>query len=175
MGYFDGLVDASFKKDSQDRDLFYPYGVLGSGIILKSPEQKNQIRKTIKTSYMVIMPIIFAVQIFIGILANLVILVMYYVWFYLYIKKTTKDLERSAEKLKTSDAYKNSAKSHNLATLMILTITSLLFVVAGIFLLATGANLIISLVTIVFFGLCSLAIDYMLIFKFKNRTNQINK
>ena len=170
MGYFDGLVDASFKKDSQDRDLFYPYGILGSGIILESPAQKQIIRKTIKTSYMVIMPTIFAVQIYIGILANLVVIVMYYVWLYLYVKKTTKNLERSTEKLKTSDAYKNSAKSHNLATLIVLTIISLLFVALGIFILATGENMIVSLVTIIFFGLCSAAIGYALVFKIKNRT-----
>lgn len=167
MGYFDGLVDASFKKDSQGKDLFFPYGILSSGYVLESEEHKNKIRKFFKTIYLVLLPTVMIVQIAVGFWLNLILLPIFYVWFYVTIKKMTKDLQRSDEKLKTSEAYRNSAKSHNLVTLVLLEIVSLLFVAGGIFILNKGTNLIIGAASFGFFGFCATAIGYMIFSKIK--------
>jgi len=167
MGYFDGLVDASFKKDSQGKDLFFPYGILSSGYVLESEEHKNKIRKFFKTTYVILLPTIVIVQIVVGFWLNLILLPIFYVWFYITIKKMTKDLQRSSEKLKTSEAYQNSARSHNLVTLVLLEIASLLFVAGGIFILNRGANVMIGSASIGFFGFCAVAIGYMIFSKIK--------
>ncbi|HVO04015.1 MAG TPA: hypothetical protein VMT54_17585 [Candidatus Cybelea sp.] len=44
MGYFDGLVDAMFKKDVRGRDVFYPRGIMGKGFILPDPASTAAVR-----------------------------------------------------------------------------------------------------------------------------------
>ena len=50
MGYYDGLTDGQFKKDSQGRDLFFPYGAFGLGFIFESESQRHQIRNVLKST-----------------------------------------------------------------------------------------------------------------------------
>ena len=45
MGYFDGLTDGAFKKDSFGNTLLFPWGIFGSGFIIKSKETHEKIRK----------------------------------------------------------------------------------------------------------------------------------
>jgi hypothetical protein len=167
MGYFDGLTDASFKKDSQGRDLFFPWGVLGSGYILQTAEQKEKFRKFFKKMYLVVFATIIVVQSVFTAWYNVALLPVFYLWFHFSIKKMTKGLERSTEKLKTSEAYKNSAKSHSLTTLILLEIAALIFVAGGAFIINKGEKPIIGYFSIVFFGFCAIAIGYMIFSKLR--------
>ena len=169
MGYFDGLTDAIFKKDVQGRDLFFPYGILGSGYVLTSEEQKNKIRKFIKIMYIVMLPGIYVAAMLIGFWIAIVILPIYYVWYYFMMKKMMTGLNKSEEKLKVSESYKNSARSHNLWVLIVLELFTFVFVIAGIFIIFSTANLWFGVLTILFFGFCSAAIGYMIVSKIKTK------
>ena len=169
MGYFDGLTDAAFKKDVSGNNLFYPWGIFGSGFIINSEDEKNQIRGFFKKMYMVMFPSIIIIHMTVGFWLNLVLLPVYGIWYYFKAKKITKDLRKTEEKLKVSESYKNSAKSHNLSTLIILELFSLGFVVLGLFVLQSGKELLVAYASIGFFGLCSIAIGFMIMAKIKNK------
>jgi hypothetical protein len=169
MGYFDGLVDASFKKDSQGKDLFFPWGVLAKGYVLETAEKKNQIRKVLKNTYMFMFPIIILVQVVFGVKLNLILLVIFMAWFLWWIGNVTKGLAKSTETMKMSEAYKNSAKSHNLWILVLLELTSFMFVAVSVFILIYGNAPLIGWTGIIFFGLCTAAIGYMIASKISSK------
>lgn len=56
MGYFNGLVNASFKKGELGRTVFYPYGMLGYGYIL-SQDSERRIKSFLKRFAIICLPI----------------------------------------------------------------------------------------------------------------------
>ncbi len=48
MRYFDALTNAYFKTDKDGRTLFFPWGALGHGYALASPEAAQKLRRQIK-------------------------------------------------------------------------------------------------------------------------------
>jgi Ca2+/Na+ antiporter len=152
MGYFDGLTDASFKKDSAGNSLFYPWGALGSGYIIESDESKNHIRGQIKTTYVVIIPLIIIVQVTVGVWLNAILLPVFVAWYIFYVKKMTKTLKKSDEKLTVKESVENSAKSHNLMTLILLLIISLGFVSIAVILLISKGSHFVPYAAIAMFG-----------------------
>lgn len=169
MGYFDGLTDSVFKKNALGDTLFYPRGILGSGFIIDSEDKKNQIRGFYKKSLMVMLTTCIFIQIAVGFWLNLVFLTVFEVWYYFMAKKITKDLSKTEEKMKFFESSANSAKSHKLPILILLELSSLGFVAAGIWLLQVGKSSAIALASIVFFGLCAIDIGYMILIKIKNK------
>jgi hypothetical protein len=167
MGYFDGLTDAIFKKDTSGNTLFFPWGVLSSGVVIDTEEKKDEIKKIIKNTYIVMIPIIIIIQLIVGYWLNLALLPFFTIWYIYIVKKITKDLPRSQEKLKLTEAYKNSAKSHNLLMLVLLELSSLFFVAIGVWMALKGAKVMIAYLSIVFFGLCSISIGYMTVVKLR--------
>ncbi len=165
MGYFDGLAEASFKKDSLGRNLFFPYGALGSGFILESEEHKNKIRKFFKIIYIILLPTIIVIQIAVGFWLNLALIPFFHIWFYFTMKKITRNLTSSNEKLKIAESFKNSARSQSLAILIALEISSLVFFAAGILILVKNIDLIMGLLITAFYGLCAVVIGRMIIYK----------
>src|SRR3989337_695722 len=104
MGYFDGLTDGLFKKDTLGDILFYPWGMLGSGFIIKSEPKHNQIRRFIKTISIIILfsvtitliPLIYWLNYWpYFILFWLGALLIFTGWYYVAVKKITRDLPRA--------------------------------------------------------------------------------
>jgi Ca2+/Na+ antiporter len=86
-----------------------------------------------------------------------------YIVYVIRVRTLTRDLVQSSERLTFAESYSNQAASHNLVTLCILEVASLLFVFVGIGLLFLGTeNLFIGIACILFFGLCSISIGFMI-------------
>ena len=175
MGYFDGLTDGSFKTDSEGRHVYFPWGVMGKGYVLPNEEKKEEIRSFLKRYYQVGLILIIGAQIFVGWQLNLlVVLPILLIAFYVRKRTLLEGIPISNAKLTTSESFVASAKSHNLATLWLLEVFSLLFVVGGVFIMASsGGSILIGLLSVVFFGLTSIVIGRMLIVKSKSRGRAI--
>lgn len=171
MGYFDGLADAIFKKDTEQKTVFYPWGVLGSGLIIENEEQKKRVRSIIKRMYIIMLPTIIILQLTVGLWANAALLPLYLIWYFLWAKKLSKTLNKSEEKLKLSEAYRNSAKSHNLAMLLVLELACFTFLGLAVLLIMKNGLVWQGVVSIVLFGLSSIAIGYMIVVKVKSEKN----
>lgn len=161
MSYFDGLTEASFKKNNEGQTLYYPWGVLGRGYLVTDIEKENQLRKFTKMNYVIILPIVVITQILFGIIPNLVILPIYMIVFVVLLKKFTAGLPTVTEKLKVGEAYRNSASRHNLFTLIILEIAALLFALAGLLFIIEGRNVLLGVFAVVLFGFTAAAIAFM--------------
>ena len=176
MGYFDGLSDGSFKLDRQGRWVFYPWGALGKGYVLPDEARKDRIRQFVKRYLLVTLPlsILFGVAfsnvalsrrltVWTGVLIGLLPLdfvgsIVFYGW------RTARLLEGfrvSEEKLRIAEAYRNSAKSHNLAILIFFFVLSALFVVAGLWLISQN-RVMVGALSVALFGACTVGIGFML-------------
>ena len=161
MGYFDGLADASFKKDSNGNDVFYAWGVLGKGRVLPDEATKAKLRKFVIRYYQIMLPIAILLGIFRLWLPALLVLTALTFGFYFYVNQLTKNCPICTEKLTLKESYRNSANSHNTLMLWFMLLVSLLFVIGGMWMFIKG-RLFLGLGIVVFFGLCSAAFILMI-------------
>lgn len=166
MGYFDGLADAAFKKDSNGNDVFYAWGVLGKGRILPDEATKIKLRTFLIRYYQIVLPVGMLLGILRLWLPAILILSLLTFGFYFYVNQLTKNCPICTEKLTLKESYKNSARSHNTLMLWFMLLISLLFVLGGLWMFVKG-RLFIGLGSVVFFGLCSAVFIFMLKIKRK--------
>ena len=163
MGYFDGLTARNFKNINDGRTIFFPWGAIGKGYVLESKEQIERFRTWMKRCHMITLVIsILSAQTFgfpAGLAMIVPILVIYYLVYNWRIKKLTRGLKESAEKMTIRETQKTSAMAHDWGTLIIMEICSLGFVAAGIWILTVKSDQhseMIGWSAILFFGLCAL-------------------
>jgi hypothetical protein len=169
MGYFDGVTEASFKKNKEGQTLYYPWGIFGKGYLITDAAKESQLRNFTKYNYMLILPLVILNQIIFGPVPNLIIFPIYTIIFIALIKKFTNGLPVVTEKLKVSEAYRNSAKRHDLFTLIILDIVALLFVALGLLFVIEKRNTLLGIFAIVLFGLAATTLSYMAWSKIKHK------
>jgi len=170
MGYFEGLADASFKKDSSGNSVFYAWGVLGKGRVLPDETTKTKLRKFVIRYYQIMLPIAILLGIFRLWIPAILVLTLLTLGFYFYVNQVTKDCPICTEKLTLKESYKNSAESHSTLMLWFMLLASLLFVLGGVWMFIKG-KLFIGLGSVVFFGLCSAVFILMLKVKRKSRSS----
>lgn len=66
MSYFDGLVNAAFKKTEDGKVAYYPWGVMGKGLVIPDEAHERQLRKFIKAFYMGMFPLIVCAAVFLS-------------------------------------------------------------------------------------------------------------
>ncbi len=184
MGYFDGMVDGSFKTTDNGVVIFYPYGIFGVGYIIPGNEKKQEIRKHLKrftffsltiilvSAYLLFLPLKIhsfpwwiTGLIYLAIVAGLTLVGL------MLSKRWTNGLTQVDKKITLAESYQNAAKSYNMYVLIMLELVSLLFVIAGIWMMLYDSRAwysrLVGVLIIIFFGLCSIAGGYMI--KVKNK------
>ena len=153
MGYFEGITASYFKTDKEGNTVFYPYGILGKGYILPE-ERKVLFRRLIKKYMQISLPLAIATTMFLKWWLVLLFVFPFYLLAYaIWMNKLTKNFKKSTDKLTLSESTTNSARSHNLTTLWLLEIGSLLFVIVGIFIVITSPkDWYRGILSIAFFG-----------------------
>jgi hypothetical protein len=163
MGYFDALASSSFKNLENGKRAFYPWGKLGKGYEIQTEEQYEALRRFVIRYYIVVLPL----GILAGVLRNwiaLVVLVPLSVLiFVLMIRKLTRGLPRTDERLTFKDSYENQARRHSPVMLWAMLVMSLLFVAGGLFLIAGPGEILVGLLAIGFFGACAAVFAWMLL------------
>lgn len=163
MGYFEGLVAASFKSDEKGQVIFYPWGIIGKGYILSSEENEIEVRKFVKLYYIVSLPLIMGIGILLSWLHAFILIPLLIAWYCIAIRKYLQGLSISDIKLTMKDTRTSSAKAYNIVTLWFMLAGSLLLVFAGILILFVNKEeWITALMGIGFFGLCSIEFAYMI-------------
>ena len=169
MGYFDGLVASGFKKDNSGRTLFYPFGLFGQGYVIPNEKKEKSIRSSLKRFYMISLPVLIGIGIIFGWLYAILLLIPVLLWAILLPKSLVKGLKPCATKMKVSDSIDSSAKAHSKGMLWFLFIGSSLFTLMGLFILISDPEKsIMAILSIVFFGVCTLIIGHMLLRKIRS-------
>jgi hypothetical protein len=161
MGYFDGLVEANFKRDAEGRTLFYRWGVLGKGHVLPDQARAQQIRKFVRLYYMACLLAIIIVNVAFGLLGAFVLMAVLHLWYILATTRMLRGLETTTVRLTLAESYSTSARAHNVVILWVMLICSALFVVGGTLLVIDG-RLFVGVLSIILFGACGVAIGYMI-------------
>ncbi len=170
MGFFDGFANSAFKKDSEGRDLFFPWGPWSSGFILKSEDQLNELRSFRMKTFMVALPAaIISMEIVDEIWGTVGILSLYFLGYYFWVKKLTQDLARSNVKMKPFESDQIFARKTPLKTLIFFEIAAIGFFSMYVWLLIAGNQTWIPFAGIGLFGLIALSIGYMIAVKLRNR------
>jgi len=166
MGYFDGLAEAIFKKTSDGRSIFYPWGILGKGYIVPDAMTKQKLINFTKRQYIVLLPFVIGVGVFVGWIWACVLLPVYFLWYLFAISKMTEGLQVTNTKLKISQSLRNSAMFHNIILVWFMFVFSILFVLGSIAILSglvtSSDGYLVGLLGFLFFGLCSIAFGYMI-------------
>jgi hypothetical protein len=165
MGYFEGLTNASFKKDQEGKTIFFPWGVLGKGRILPDEPTETRVRAFLSRYYKVSLPTVIGVGVIVGWAWSFLLIPIFGAWFYFGSKSLVSHCPYSEDKLTLKEGYTNSAAGHNKVTLWVLFSSSVLFLLAGIFIASVATStsqMAMGLLSAIFFGACSVAIGYML-------------
>lgn len=130
MGYFDGLVEASFKKGADGRTIFYPYGVLGKGYHL-SGEGEEGMRVFVRGYLRICLPIaILSVSVLrLYALPLLIILLAPYT---IGVRRLLPTDMQATEKLTFAEVNTNMAEAMGLVTCFLLLLGSVGFLFAAI-------------------------------------------
>ena len=107
MGYFDNLAASSFKSDSDGKTVFFPWGIVGRGYILKNPEQEKELKRFIKIYHIISLVLVLFIGPFLQLwlLCFSIVPVAIIIWL-LKTKTIISDLPVSNEKLKYGESLR---------------------------------------------------------------------
>jgi hypothetical protein len=160
MGYFEGCVDWKFKKNHNGLRTFHPYIMFGRGYVLTSEEKYHEIRAFELKALRLTIFLSWAVP----------ILLLISLWKNWHLRKMTKNLERTNDRLKIADMLENSFQSHSLTISIVCFSLSIGFVFFGLYIIFLQTHLpreiasvtygkfgvnILALLAIATFGMCA--------------------
>ncbi len=169
MSKLDWLTNGCFKKSASGENLFFPWGVFGSGYVIEADEKHDQIRAILTRTFIPAIIAVFIIHHYAGFLVNLALLPGYYLFYYFLIKKLTAGCPKANERLGLAEAFKNAAPSYNWIVLIFCEVTSVIGLLGCILILFMGPDRLIAVTGIIFCGLCSFAFSYMINVKYNLR------
>lgn len=168
MGYFSRLADHSFIKNEMGEDVFYPYGILGTGYEIECKARLEELKSIYAKLTKVVFIGIVTISVVFGVWGVAVVCPIYAVWHYLFIKKLTRDMSKTSGKIRPGDAMKNSAQIQSVNTLVWGMIGSVLFIIACVYLLYTRGIHWQPIAGLVFFGVGVFVFGRVLYLKLNN-------
>ncbi len=133
MGYLSGLVNSSFKKTGNDKAIFYPYGILGSGFAV-SRDRETKIKKFLKVYYAVSSAVLILIVVFFGSRA-LWLLFLGLPLYYIKIRDLLKGAEKTQERTSFGEQAERAAAANGMFVNLIFLSGSILTTGVSIFLL----------------------------------------
>jgi len=166
MGYFDALTTGSFKTGADGSKLFFPWGVLGKGYVISTDAEYQRLRQQVKAYLIVTLILIIGLNAVFGLRLMVMgglLLVLFYGGWMLYLLPR---LVPSGEKLSLQESMTSQARTHNVVTLWLLQIASIVFVIIGtVLLFGDSQNRLIGLSSVLFFGVCAIFIGRMILLR----------
>jgi len=166
MGYFDGLVSSSFKKDGSGRTVYYAWGIFGTGRVLADARAEEKLRAFLKKYYIAVILLTTGLVALSGLMYLLLLFVpLLYVWFLVSTRAILAQCPVSDEPLRIKDAYSAMSAAANEFVIWLFLLCSLLIAAGGTWMMLRpgplGARLAAALVMLLF-GAGAAALAYML-------------
>lgn len=157
MAYFDGLVNAAFKQTRDGRTAYYPWGVMGKGILVPDAVLEHKLRKLLKTFYISTLPLVVFAAVSLDVWQTMVAALVPALVFYIQSARLTRGLPRTNEALTLRESMAHSARGRGKTSLYLLAAGAGVFVLLGLIMMLMskdGKALLIGLGCVVFFGAC---------------------
>jgi len=152
MGYFDGIVDGSFKLGIDGRHIYFPFGVYGRGYVMDEERYRRVRRAAISriAAFLLLCPLSALYSVW-GIwpLSG-----VFLIWDHFSRKAAVKGCPVSEETLSREEAFRNSSASYGRAWIWFTLVGSALFVLASLFILVRTDKIVTGLSGLAFFGFC---------------------
>ena len=165
MSYFDGLVNAAFKKTEDGKVAYYPWGVMGKGLVIPDEVHERQLRKFIKAFYMGMFPLIVCAAVFFEPWQTFVAGAIGMGYFYIQSKRLTRGFATAAEAITLRESLANSAQGHGKRSLYALAVGSSLFVLLGVWIALAAQTTemrVMGAIAAILFSACSLVFVKMI-------------
>lgn len=150
MGYFDGLVNVSFKKADDGKTIFYPYGSFSAGYIVS--EDKESAAKTFLKKYYIISLIVIIIAIVFFKLFALALSIFFIPIYYFKVKKIIVGAEPTQQKNTYKERIKNMAKAFGPVISLVMLIIDLIMLGASVVCVFIPQARAIGIVGALFFG-----------------------
>ncbi len=168
MGFFDALTRGTFKTGQDGRKLFFPWGVLGRGYIIDNEQDYQRLRWQIKAYMIVSLVLIIGVGSFVSNLVSVAITGLLIGFYLIWMLFLLGHLNRSNEKMSLRESTAFQAQAHSLVVLWLLEMSAISLVGVGIVLVVIDPDdRLVGLASLVFFGLCTAKITYMLAVRYR--------
>lgn len=162
-GYFNALVSGYFKLAADGRMLYFPWGVVGKGYVIPSQREYDRLHRDLKIYQLVSLIVIIALAAMGWLLACIIAAVVLVGLYAIWALFQTRGLTPSDEKMSVGENMRTQAQLHGARGLWVLEIISLIFVAAGVAILAFDpGQWLAALGSIVFFGGCAFVFARML-------------
>lgn len=165
MGDLKGFENVVFKKDTAEKTLFYPWSVFGKGFILEADNTYQTICQFFKkvgfiaiaiciiAAVILEMVILPRFQIVLYIVLPLIVISFFASWYYLFVKKITKNLATTNEQIKRTDIYDEMAKSYSVPALILIELFFFVFFTIAVWFLLIGEYIITASLATVLLGI----------------------
>ena len=176
MSYFDGHTSSCFRQSADGRHIFYPWGALGRGYFISSDQELKQLKRGVKTYFVLgfgLIILVFPFLIIQGYPTEYALYVAPVILPYiLWIVVRCRQMQRADVRLTIREGLENSAQARSWVVLLLLEIVSILFVLGGAHLLITKPDeWLVGLAVIAGFGTCTAIYTFMLNSKWRGKRN----
>lgn len=166
MDQLSGLMHVLFKKDTSDKTVFYPWSIFGNGFIVPAESNYQQIRHGLKKMMMFLLSALLITivllefielnkfQILFNIALPAIILSIFVLCYYVFVKKITKGMAISNEHMKRVDIYNEMAKSYSVPALILIEIFFFVFLIISVWFIFIREYIITASLATLFLGLC---------------------
>jgi hypothetical protein len=178
MRYFTYMAEQSFKTSETGERLFYLGGFWSRPFVIPDADTERRLFKKLIWMLRVLLGGLVVGQPLLFFMRPEVLYQPY--WFFVYFvvvmlvwwivgrilfAPDLRGLARAPFRLRPRSLYGQMAQRHSKTWLILGLVGSLLFVVAGVWMLSVGANLAVAILAVSFFGLCAVAWGYALYVK----------
>jgi hypothetical protein len=178
MRYFTYIAEQSFKTSATGERLFYRGGPWSRPFVIPNVDTERRLYKKQTWMLRILLGGLIVGQPFLFAIRPEILHQPY--WFLVYIVVVTlvfwgvgwivfasdlRGLQRAPVRLRPRSFYAQMAQRHSRAGLILGFMGSLLFVAGGLWMLNVGANLVVAILCVSFFGLCAVAWGYALYLK----------
>ncbi len=166
MGYFDALTSSYFKTAADGRKLFYPWGVLGRGYAIATEQDQQRLRRQLKIYTIVSFVLIVGACVLQTYLVAILIAVALIVFYLFWVRRLIAGLQPSGEGLSMRESFTAQALAHSGWGLWAMELASFALLLSAIAMLAFDLDSrLVSVGAILFFGLTTAAISWMLVLR----------
>jgi hypothetical protein len=158
MSYFEALAAGAFKNDGEGRPLFFPWGAIGAGYVIRSEADRARVHGALvrmhQAAHLAAVPLVLLAPLWLPFALLPPSLLAYAAW----VNRRTAGWERSAERLSLAESLDIQARLLQRWVLWLFLAASLAFTAGAAHMLATdpeqrlvaGVNLLVSGACIVF-------------------------
>jgi len=166
MNFFGALTACYFKIGSDGRRLYYPWGFWGRGYAISSESDYQRLRQQLTIYQVATLVLVVGAVVVDRYIVACVIGALCMLFYAVWSRSLRAGLQGTDQRMSLRESFISQANAYSALTLWLLIIGALAFVAMGVMLLIfDNEGRLMTLLAIVFFGLCAASGIYMMLLR----------